>query len=140
MDIVQTMELIKRHEGLRLKPYRCSAGKLSIGFGRNLDDVGISVIEADSLLENDVYNVRQGLEGRLPWFDGLDDVRQAVLVDMAYNLGIVGLMGFRRTLEHVQAGRWSDAAREMLDSKWATQVGARANRLATMMETGRWAV
>jgi len=78
------------------------------------------------------------LEYRLPWFTELDEVRQAVLVDMGYNLGIDGLLKFKRTLGSVESGNYANAAIQMLESKWATQVGHRAERLSDMMETGEW--
>lgn len=140
MDFSQTMNLIKRHEGLELKPYRCPAGRLTIGYGRNLDDVGIDEQEAENMLVRDMMKVVKGLRENIPGFDELTSARQAVLIDMAYNLGLEGLLKFKRMLGHVVTFEWAQAAEEMLNSKWARQVGSRANRLATMMETGRWAV
>ena len=127
---------LKAHEGLRLKPYRDTVGKLTIGVGRNLDDVGLRDGEAELLCLNDVRVVEAGLDARLPWWRGQDAARQAVLIDMGFNLGIEGLLGFRTTLGHVQAGRYGEAAKQMLRSKWAGQVGRRAATLARMMETG----
>lgn len=128
-------ELI-RDEGLRLKPYRCTAGKLTIGVGRNLDDVGISHGEAEILLRNDVARSEADLDRHLPWWRTLDPVRQRVMVNMAFNLGIAGLLGFKNTLRAVETGQYLTAAQGMLASKWASQVGPRATRLATMMRDG----
>ncbi len=128
-------EQLVLHEGLRLNPYRCPAGKLTIGVGRNLEDKGISMAEALFLLRNDVEEVRTQLE-RYPWYTQLDPVRQKVLIDMAFNLGIGGLMQFRKMLAALEAGDYGKTADEMLDSKWARQVGKRAQRLAEMMRTG----
>jgi lysozyme len=125
------------HEGLRLKPYRCTAGKLTIGVGRNLDDVGITQDEAMYLLRSDVARCARDLRNRLPWFDSLDAIRQRVLLDMAFNLGIKGLLSFKNTLEFVRKGEWKSASENMLKSKWAKQVGRRAVRLSTMMMTGK---
>jgi len=130
-------ELIKKHEGLRLKPYRCTAGKLTIGYGRNLEDRGITVEEAETLLYNDLAQLEQDLYERIDFFHTLSPVRQAVLIDMAYNLGIQGLWGFRKTMSHLELGEWEDAAREMLDSKWARQVKGRAKELAEIIRTGK---
>lgn len=134
------IDLITRHEGVRLKPYRDSVGKLTLGIGRNLDDVGITVSEAQYLLENDLGRVCADLDSRLPWWRTLDLVRQMVVQDMAFNLGIGGLLGFTQMLAHVEAGRYPEAAGEMLDSRWARQVGdepgQRAHTLAAMMRTG----
>ncbi|HEX8875378.1 MAG TPA: glycoside hydrolase family protein, partial [Phycisphaerales bacterium] len=121
---------LHRDEGLRLKPYRCTAGKLTIGVGRNLDDVGITAEEADYLLRNDVYRAEAALDRQLPWWRNLSDVRQRVILNMAFNLGMAGLLSFKTTLGHVEAGRYLEAAQSMLASKWARQVGPRAERLA----------
>lgn len=136
MNYATLKKELKRDEGMRLMPYRDTVGKLTIGVGRNLDDVGISESEADFLLMSDVGRAEGGLDGRIPWWRTLDETRQRVLVNMAYNMGIDGLMGFKNTLKAVQDGRWDAAAEGMLDSKWAQQVGARASRLADMMRTG----
>lgn len=125
------------HEGLRLKPYRDTVGKLTIGVGRNLDDVGISKEEAAVLLDNDLDRTVAALSVALPWLGSLDEPRQRVLVNMAFNLGVPGLLKFERTLEHVRAGRYADAAGEMLSSKWAGQVGRRAIELSKTMRDGR---
>lgn len=135
-DMERLIDQITLHEGLRLKPYRCTAGKLTIGIGRNLDDVGISKDEADMLLKNDIEKVIGQLSNSLPWYKNLNKIRQRVLIDMAFNLGIAGLLKFKNTLGHIQAGRWPEAAKGMLASRWAKQVGRRAERLATMMQTG----
>jgi lysozyme len=125
-----------RDEGLKLKPYRCTAGKLTIGVGRNLDDVGISASEAMLLLEHDINRVIAKLSYHLPWWSSLSENRQRVLANMAFNLGIDGLLKFKNTLSHIQNGNYSEAAKAMLESKWAKQVGERAVRLSKMMEAG----
>jgi len=125
------------HEGMRLNPYRDTVGKLTIGVGRNLDDEGISKEEALFLLENDITRVIAELDKALPWWEELDEVRQRVLADMCFNLGIGGLLKFQKTLELVEVHRYKEAAEEMLSSLWARQVGNRAVHLAKMMETGQ---
>lgn len=132
------LDQLRRDEGLRLKPYRDSVGKLTIGHGRNLDDRGISEAEADMMMKNDVAEVYCALSANLPWSDNLDDARRAVLANMAYNLGIGGLLGFHKTLYFVQTGDYASAASAMLSSKWAHQVGKRATRLAAQMRSGEW--
>ena len=128
---------LKKHEAVKLKPYIDSVGKLTIGVGRNLDDVGITAAEADFLLQGDIDRVTRGLLARYPiWFADLDPVRQAVLVNMAFNLGVAGLAAFTTTLAAVAAHQFDLAARAMLNSTWATQVGARATEVATQMRTG----
>jgi lysozyme len=128
---------LRLHEGERLKPYRCTAGKLTIGVGRNLEDRGITVEESAYLLANDIAREERALLRELPWVSGLDEVRQRVLLDMAFNLGIQGLLKFRLTLAAIQAGQYERAASMMLDSLWAKQVGQRAERLSRMMATGK---
>lgn len=128
---------LKRDEGLRLKPYRCSAGKLTIGYGRNLEDVGITQAEAEAMLMADIKAARRELDRVLPWWRNLSAVRQDALVNMAFNLGITRLLGFKNALAAMQAYDFDRAADEMLDSRWAAQVGDRAKRLAHMMRAGR---
>lgn len=123
------------HEGLRLKPYTDTVGKLTIGVGRNLADKGLTKAEAMILLENDIQECILDL-ATFPWFHGLDPVRQRVMVDMRFNLGPKGFRAFKRTLAAVSDGRFNHAADQMLASKWASQVGARASRLARMMRIG----
>ena len=131
-------EQLVRHEGLRLKPYRCTAGKLTIGIGRNLDDSGISQTEAYLLLENDIQNCEQQLVDEIPeTYNGLDEVRKSVLLNMCFNLGISGLLGFNNTLAFIAAGDWERAANGMLASKWAKQVGRRAVELSELMRKGK---
>ena len=127
--------MLQRHEGLRLKPYKCTAGKLSIGYGRNLDDMGISEVEAMVMLRNDIEQCYQELE-MFSWFEDLDQVRQEALVDMLFNLGLPTFLEFKKTLKFVAEGKYSQAAEEMLRSKWANQVGDRAKELAYMVDTG----
>ncbi|GDX76038.1 lysozyme [Cyanobium sp.] len=127
---------LRLHEGERLRPYRCTAGKLTIGVGRNLEDRGITRDESAMLLLNDIGAMETEVLRALPWVTQLNEVRQRVLVDMAFNMGLVGLLNFKRTLATIQAGHYQQAATMMLDSKWAGQVGQRAERLARMMATG----
>ncbi|MDP3114073.1 MAG: glycoside hydrolase family protein [Candidatus Cloacimonadaceae bacterium] len=131
-------EQLVRHEGLRLKPYRCTAGKLTIGIGRNLDDSGISQTEACVLLENDIQNCEKQLIDEVPEiYNPLDEVRKSVLLNMCFNLGIGGLLGFNNTLAFIAAGDWERAANGMLASKWAKQVGRRAIELSELMRKGK---
>jgi lysozyme len=135
---VNLIEQLKRDEGLRLTPYLDSVGKTTIGYGRNLSDEGITREEADMLLMNDIERTTNDLSKHLPWVASLDPVRQAVLLNMAFNMGIHGLMSFKNTLALVQRGDYAMAALGMLHSEWASQVPARAQRLAKQMELGEW--
>jgi lysozyme len=128
---------LRLHEGERLRPYRCTAGKLTIGVGRNLEDRGITADESAMLLSNDISREERDLLAALPWAAKLSEVRQRVLLDMSFNLGLQGLLQFKRTLAAIEAGRYQQAAGMMLDSRWAQQVGQRAQRLSEMMATGQ---
>lgn len=127
---------LTRDESKKAKPYKCTAGKTTIGIGRNLDDVGLSDEEIRFLFKNDIARVCADLDREIPWWRSLSEVRQRVLANMCFNLGINGLLGFKNTLAAVREGRYKDAAAGMLASKWASQVGDRAQRLAKMMEVG----
>ncbi len=125
-----------RDEGLRLRPYRDTTGNLTIGVGRNLTARGLSREEALYLLDNDIRDHSQELLAALPWVADLDPVRRDVLLNMAFNLGVPGLLKFRATLAAVKARNYPLAAKYMLRSLWASQVGTRAQRLAKRMQTG----
>jgi lysozyme len=132
--MTETIEqMLIRHEGLRLKPYRCSAGKLTIGVGRNLDDRGITKEEALLMLAHDINDCMEDLSNNIPWCSTLSENRQYVLIDMCFNLGIGGLMGFKNTLKLIREGKYKEAAKAMLQSKWASQVGNRAVELSKIM-------
>lgn len=135
-DREKLIDLIIYHEGLELKPYRCTAGHLTIGIGRNLDDRGITEDEARFLCQNDVDIVEQELTRKFPFIVGFDDVRIRVLLDMAFNLGVPRLSAFSNMWAALEEGDFKQAAVEMLDSRWARQVGRRATNLSQMMETG----
>lgn len=138
-DPVVLMDQLHRHEGLRLHPYRCTAGKLTIGIGRNLEDVGITAVEADVLLANDLIRVVEDLRRNYSAFDRLDNVRKFVLIDMCFNLGISRLRMFKKMFAAIDEQDWTLAAAEMVDSRWCSQVGERCKTLKLMMETGkRW--
>lgn len=126
-------EQLAEHEGLRLKPYRDTVGKLTIGIGRNLDDKGISEAEAYYLLNNDIHDVNKQLIKHIPWYVNLPPNARRVLQDMCFNLGIYGLLGFKKFLSALQAGDIERAKVEMMDSKWAKQVGRRAVNLRNML-------
>ena len=134
-------------EGLRLKPYRDSVGKLTIGVGRNLDDKGISHDEAMALLDRDIAEHMALLDRELPWWQRMDETRQLVLANMAFNLGVGPtpeqpdgkLLQFKNTLDHMARGEYDAAADGMAASVWAKQVGVRADRLVIAMRTGAFA-
>lgn len=158
-------ELIKQltlHEGKVLKVYKCPAGYLTIGVGRNLETKGLSteectslrlgttdktkVIEllktrgitseeSDMLLSNDIDFFTNELKKALPWFDKLPEKVKIVLVDMAFNMGIAGLLKFKKTLGLIESGKYKEASTEMLNSAWATQVGKRSQTLSNILKS-----
>jgi lysozyme len=128
-------------EGFVPHAYLDSLGYLTIGHGICIDERkggGITVNESALLAGNRIGNAIRALQVRCAWFDGLDDVRQAVIVQMAYNLGAGGVAGFRQMIAALERRDYATAAVEMLSSRWSEQVGPRATRLATMMASGRW--
>lgn len=131
-------DLLIRHEGMKLKPYLDCVGKLTIGAGRNLDDVGISQKEAEMLLENDIERSLALAESAFDWFYRLSPVRQDVILSMIFNLGIHGFLGFKKMIQAISIYDYELASREMLDSKWAGQVGKRAYELSEMMRTNEY--
>ena len=132
------IDMLVLHEGKRHHVYECSAGKLTVGVGRNLEDLGLSDGEIDFLLRNDLMRVQSELAMNVPCFLKLSETRQAVLMDMCFNLGISRFLQFQNMLTALEIGDYMEAATEMLDSRWAKQVGQRAARLANMMATDEW--
>ncbi len=127
---------IIRDEGLRLLPYTDTVGRLTIGYGRNLTDVGISQAEASDLLDNDLTLAVSDLQQAFPLVLDLDSTRFVVLACMAFNLGIGRLSKFTKMWAAIRQGDYATAAIEMMESRWAEQVGARATRLAESMRSG----
>ena len=126
---------LERHEGLRLRVYKDTVGVNTIGYGRNLDDVGISRDEADFMLDNDIEAVERQLDA-IDEYTSLDHVRQTVIANLCFNVGFRGLMGFRRMWAAIGRNDYSAASKEMMSSKWARQVGVRAVELSEIMRTG----
>lgn len=133
---------LRGDEGTKANAYQDSLGYWTIGVGRLVDGRkpggGLRQDEIDLMLANDIADRVVALGSALPWFAALDDARQGVLLNMAFQLGTAGLLGFHDTLALVQTGQYTEAARRMLDSKWAQQTPERARRLATQMSTGEW--
>lgn len=128
--------LLVAEEGLKLRAYKCSAGKTTVGVGRNLDDRGITVDEAMYLLDNDVREVEKRAQ-QFDWYGGLDDVRRAVVLSMLFQLGVEAFKQFHMTIEAIAKGDYETAAERMLQSLWAKQTPNRAARAAQMMRTGK---
>jgi lysozyme len=123
------------------KPYRsCTCprkGKLTIGFGRNLDDVGLSKLEAEVLLDHDLHTAEQTANRMFDWFGSLSELRQRAVAELIYNLGAAGVRGFRQMLLAIKVKQFKAAAAHLLDSKWRTQVGpTRSQRIARYLGDG----
>jgi lysozyme len=136
IDYHRLVSNLKRHEGLRLKVYQCSANKNTIGYGRNLDDVGISEVEAEVLLKGDIQVAMNELLSLDEFRRVMNPLRREVLINMRFNLGMSRLMGFVKMWQAIDDENWEAASKEMLDSLWAKQVGSRATELAEQMRTG----
>jgi lysozyme len=138
MNIIQQL---KNEEGVIPHAYQDSLGFWTIGVGRLIDQRKGGLLypdEIEYLLANDVKRKTDGLIASLPWFQLLDERRQAVLIQMAFQMGLKGLLAFSTTLSHVRVGRYDEAAVAMLESVWAKQTPERAKRLSKQMETGEW--
>ena len=153
MPITQEQcENLKKHEGFRSKVYKCTAGKDTIGYGYNINsntlrlppneiksfyEVGISVVRAEQLLKQCCNQVESSLSKELDFYDNLDLNTKYVLLNMAYNLGVQGLLEFKTTLGLIKQGKYNEASVQMLKSKWAEQVKGRATELSTILRTGK---
>ena len=122
MDLPNLKQSIRNAEDLKLKPYLCPAKKLTIGYGRNLEDNGITPREAEILLENDLLLLKLILEDKIKFFHKLDHIRQNVLIEMAYNMGLSNLLNFKNTLNYLKNKDYENASKEMLNSKWHEQL------------------
>ena len=131
-----TEEYIKNNEGLRLKAYECSAGKLTIGYGRNIEDRGITQDEADMIFENDLIIVADELREIFDMFDDLSYNRKKCLMDMMFNLGKTRFKRFKKTIKAVRDGDYQEAAIQILDSAYARQLPRRSGNNAMLMRVG----
>ena len=150
---MNVIDLLKKHEGFRSRVYRCTANKETIGYGYNLDanplhltvfeldrlkNKGIAEKTAENLLIDQVYKIKFELDKEIHWWLKINQTRRDVLIDMAYNLGVGGLMQLKKILDKIEEGDYSQASIAMLDSKWSKQVHGRANELSEMMRTGSY--
>jgi lysozyme len=132
---------LRQEEGEKLVAYQDHLGYWTIGVGRLIDgrkNGGISQEESAYLLANDINRAVSQLKAKYPWFDKLNDPRKAVLCQMVFQMGLVGVTAFKNTLANIEAGKYEEAASGMLNSLWAKQTPARAKRLAEQMRSGNW--
>lgn len=134
--LTKLISMLKRHEGLSLEIYLCTGKKQSIGYGRNLDDVGISQEEAEFLLVSDVRQATNDAHDIFPGILDYTENRQIALINMTFNLGKTRLRKFRKMIDAVHRGDWEKAAIEAIDSRWYKQVGARAVELVNLLREG----
>lgn len=130
-------DLIKLHEGVKPYPYRCSAGKLSIGVGRNLDDKGLRVDEIEYLLGNDLKEAWDEA-AKYPWFLALSDARKAAILDLQFNLGASTFAKFKKFIAAMALKDYEAAAKELEASAWYGQVGKRAINVINLIKYEVW--
>ena len=138
MDYARMKATLKRHEGFRSKAYADPVGVMTIGYGRNLEAVGITEAEAEILLENDIAEAAASgrkIFGSAPW-EAFGSIRQEAIANMLFNLGEPRFLTFKRAIAALTVADYPRAAVEMLDSRWAVQVGSRAQELAAMIDAG----
>jgi lysozyme len=135
MNIDELKAMLRKHEGVRSKPYHDVVGRITVGVGRNLDAKPLKDAEIEFLLSGDVADCLADC-AKLPWFSALSEGRQLVVADMVYNLGLAGFSMFHRMIDAVLVADYDRAASEMLASKWAMQTGQRSIDLAQMMRAG----
>ena len=134
-------EMLKRHEGVKTHAYKCSASKITVGVGRNIDPkggIGLTEDEIDYLLQNDIDRIISELDFQYEWFSDINSARQDAMIDISFNLGQTRLRKFEKALTAMSQNNWSKAADEFMDSKWSTQVGNRAKELTNIIRTGKY--
>ena len=132
----QLLSQLKVDEGFRSTPYKCSEGRLTVGYGLNLE-TGITEPEAALILEFRVMNIMEDLT-RFDWFHDMDAVRKTVIANMVYQMGLTGVLKFKKMIKALMSKDYKEASVQMMDSKWFKQTENRARRLATIMETGQF--
>ena len=135
------IEMLRKHEGVEKYAYKCTADKVTIGVGRNIDKsggIGLSDDEIDYLLSNDIKRVSAELIRAFPWYSELDEVRKDAMIDMCFNMGLHRLSKFKKSLAAMANGDYDIAALEFLDSNWAKQVGSRSITITDMIRSGEY--
>ena len=137
-DVQRFIDIMRRDEGFRGRPYKDTVGKSTVLIGHNLDASPLCEEAGKAQFKYDMAIVEDALDAHLSWWRNLDVPRQGVLMNMCFNMGIDTLITFKNTLKAIQEGRYEAAATGMEQSKWHTQVGDRAKRLEKTMRTGQW--
>jgi len=135
------IEMLRKHEGVEKYAYKCTADKVTIGVGRNIDKsggIGLSDDEIDYLLSNDIKRVSAELIRAFSWYSELDEVRKDAMIDMCFNMGLPRLSKFKNSLAAMKNGDYDIAAIEFLDSNWAKQVGSRSITITDMIRSGEY--
>ena len=135
------IEMLRKHEGVEKYAYKCTADKVTIGVGRNIDKsggMGLSDDEIDYLLSNDIKRVSAELIRAFSWYSELDEVRKDAMIDMCFNMGLPRLSKFKNSLAAMKNGDYDIAALEFLDSNWAKQVGSRSITITDMIRSGEY--
>ncbi|HYM22530.1 MAG TPA: glycoside hydrolase family protein [Vicinamibacterales bacterium] len=135
-DLAIVKVQLERDEGRRHQPYEDSRGVLTVGIGRNLRAKPFRDDEIDFMFGHDVDDAESAIAAAVPFYPELDPVRQRVLINMTFNMGARGVLQFHDMLQALSQRQYDGAAAAMLASRWASQVGARADRLASMMRSG----
>ena len=134
-SVVIARQFLKKHEGFRSKVYLCTSGKKTVGYGRNLDDKGITEDEADYLLDNDIAECLKDLSGFLWCWNSLNEYQQAALIDFRFNLGHSGFRQFKKAIAALEAGDFKEAGAQIMNSRYASQVGKRAKDIVDALVT-----
>lgn len=129
-------ESLKRHEGFSSKAYTCPAGKITVGYGRNLEDLGITKDEAETLLHNDIIRIWREAHQAFPWFEKLDEARESAILNMIFQLGISRFSRFKKMIVFLEKEEYEKAADEALNSAWAKQTPKRAKEVAEIIRDG----
>lgn len=128
---------IKRHEGLKKRAYVDTKGNITIGYGVNISSCDLSDSECELLLNNRILTATYELYRFVPWIQSLDDVRKAVMIELTYNIGIEDVLLFRKLLEALKEQNFAQAREELLNSKWANDVGInRSHDMGHALESG----
>ena len=141
MNNDKLIEMLKIHEGVETHAYKCSASKITIGVGRNIDPeggIGLQEDEIDYLLQNDIDRIITELDFEYGWFSELNEARQDAMIDISFNLGQTRLRKFKKALTAMEKSDWDTAANEFMDSKWSKQVGNRAKELTEIIRNGKY--